>query len=194
MKTVVIGGHSRKVGKTSVAAALIRALPEFSWTAVKISSHWHGQTPADGNCNIHEERSPGNNSDSARYLAAGAARSFWIRVPEKRFDEAMPEIRAVLRSNPFAIIESNGILRYMRPDLCLMVLRNEVPDFKESAGETLRQADGVVVVGQGPASPDWKNKVDQSLAEVPVFITLDPQILPEGLADFVRARLRTRTP
>jgi hypothetical protein len=37
MATVVVGGHSRNIGKTSVMAGLIRALPEYHWTAFKIT-------------------------------------------------------------------------------------------------------------------------------------------------------------
>jgi len=39
---VVVGGHSRNVGKTSVVAGLIAALQELDWTAVKITQYGHG--------------------------------------------------------------------------------------------------------------------------------------------------------
>ncbi|HEX4605395.1 MAG TPA: hypothetical protein VH724_15450, partial [Candidatus Angelobacter sp.] len=48
MALVVIGGHSRSVGKTSVVAGLIAALPEFNWTALKITQFGHGICSADG--------------------------------------------------------------------------------------------------------------------------------------------------
>src|SRR5262245_7461432 len=48
MAIVVIGGHSRSVGKTSVVAGLIAALPEFNWTALKITQFGHGICSADG--------------------------------------------------------------------------------------------------------------------------------------------------
>ena len=41
MALVVVGGHSRNVGKTSVVAGLIAALPEFKWTAMKITQYGH---------------------------------------------------------------------------------------------------------------------------------------------------------
>jgi cobyrinic acid a,c-diamide synthase len=34
MSLIVVGGHSRSVGKTSVVAGLIAALPEFHWSAM----------------------------------------------------------------------------------------------------------------------------------------------------------------
>jgi hypothetical protein len=42
MSIIVIGGHSRSVGKTSVVAGLISALPDFRWTALKITQYGHG--------------------------------------------------------------------------------------------------------------------------------------------------------
>ena len=48
MAIIVIGGHSRSVGKTSVVAGLISALPEFNWTAVKITQYGHGICSANG--------------------------------------------------------------------------------------------------------------------------------------------------
>ena len=39
---VVVGGHSRNIGKTSVVAGLIRKLRDRRWTAVKITQYGHG--------------------------------------------------------------------------------------------------------------------------------------------------------
>ena len=41
MAIVVIGGHSRNIGKTSVVCALIAAMPERRWTAIKITQCKH---------------------------------------------------------------------------------------------------------------------------------------------------------
>ena len=45
MAVVVVGGHSRSVGKTSVVASLIARLPERNWTACKITQFGHGFGP-----------------------------------------------------------------------------------------------------------------------------------------------------
>jgi hypothetical protein len=190
MTTVVIGGHARKVGKTSVAAGLIHAFRQYSWTAVKISSHWHEAPPAAGTCVIHEEKSGGNHSDSARYLAAGAARSYWIRIRDGQIASALPEILPVLRSSPFVIIESNSILRFIQPDLSILVLRCDVDDFKDSARETLRHAHAAITIACESASPVWRDFVRENLPEIPLFAAPDPQILPDGLLAFVKARLQ----
>ena len=45
---VVIGGHTRNIGKTSVVCGVIRALPNWNWTAIKIKQYGHGKCSRDG--------------------------------------------------------------------------------------------------------------------------------------------------
>src|SRR5881392_1714032 len=90
MAIVVIGGHSRSVGKTSVVAGLIAALPEFNWTAMKITQYGHGICSANGEpCDcvtddhtraITEEHDRSGETDTSRFLVAGAQRSLWVRT------------------------------------------------------------------------------------------------------------------
>ena len=86
MALVVIGGHSRNVGKTSLVAGLISALPELRWTALKITQYGHGICSADGvpcDCTtddhtfaVTEERDRSGESDTSRFLLAGAERVY----------------------------------------------------------------------------------------------------------------------
>src|SRR5262249_41207466 len=90
MAIIVIGGQSRDVGKTSVVAGLISALPEYNWTAFKITQFGHGRCSLDGKpCTcatddrcfaMTEEKDPASKSDTSRFLAAGAKRAFWVRT------------------------------------------------------------------------------------------------------------------
>ena len=48
MAIVVIGGHSRNVGKTSVVAGLIAKLPAYNWTAFKVTQFGHGRCSLNG--------------------------------------------------------------------------------------------------------------------------------------------------
>ncbi len=102
MALIVVGGHSRSVGKTSVVAGLIAALPEFAWTAVKITQYGHGICSANGElCDcatddhswaVSEERDRSGESDSSRFLVAGAKRSLWVRTRQGFLAEAMPRL------------------------------------------------------------------------------------------------------
>ena len=155
MALVVIGGHSRSVGKTSVVAGLISALPEFDWTAVKITQYGHGVCSANGEpCDcatadhawaISEEPDRSGETDTSRYLVAGAARSLWVRTEQGRLAEAMPSLRTKIEHSGNVIMESNSVLKFLRPDLYLTVLDPATADFKNSAREFLDRADAVIL-------------------------------------------------
>ena len=190
MTMIVVGGHSRNVGKTSVVAAIIAAWPEYSWTAVKMSSHWH----SDGEdkkaiCRVDEEHDRNNGTDTGRFLAAGASKSFWIRIREGFMAQALPQLMPVLHSNPYVIIESNGIVKHIQPSLYLMVHRYDVEDYKDSARETIRQAHAVIALKYRSTTPAWKGISPDIGSAIPVFPVSDPRFLPQDLIEFIRLRL-----
>jgi hypothetical protein len=114
MAIIVVGGSGRKIGKTGLVCGLIRALPEFDWTAVKITSHGHGRTES-----LWEETSAGQGTDTARYLAAGARRALMVTAAD---DALGPLVQQILRESPppgCIIFESNRVLDHLRPNLCL---------------------------------------------------------------------------
>jgi len=198
---VVIGGHSRSVGKTSVVAGLISALPEFKWTAAKITQYGHGICSANGEaCDcatgdhswaITEERDRSGESDTSRFLLAGAAQVFWVRTEQGRLAEAMPTLRRRLEGARNVILESNSVLKFLRPDLYLTVLNPETADFKNSAREFLDRADAAIL-HETPDSPAWQAVSLKPLAGRPTFrITPPPYVTPE-IAEFVRSSLTSQ--
>jgi hypothetical protein len=164
MSLVVVGGHSRNIGKTSVAESLIAALPHYHWTAMKITQLGHGVCSAVGepcDCAVEldhpyalsEEIAPGS-TDSARFLAAGARRSFWLRTAGGQLGNAVGAIREIVESSENTIVESNSILQFWKPDLYIVVLDFATADFKDSALRYLDRADCIVPVGEG--EPRWR--------------------------------------
>jgi molybdopterin-guanine dinucleotide biosynthesis protein len=201
--TIVIGGHSRSVGKTSVVAELISALREYDWTAVKITQYGHGVCSANGapcDCAtadhtwaISEERDRKGESDTSRFLLAGAARALWVRTEQGRLAEAMPALRKRLDQSRYVIVESNSVLKFLRPDLYLTVLDPATADFKTSAREFLDRATAVILHhGSNPGGSGWQGVSLKSVAERPVFrITPPPYVTPE-IVEFVRTRILER--
>jgi len=197
MALIVVGGHSRSVGKTSVVAGLVAALPEFRWTAVKITQYGHGICSADGapcDCAtddhswaITEERDRGGDSDSSRFLVAGAARSLWVRTRQGLLAEAIPRLRKELSTAENAILESNSVMRFLRPDLYLTVLDLATADFKTSALEFFDRADAVIL-HEGDLIA-WKNISLKPVARKPTFRIRPPEYVTPKLVEFVRARL-----
>ena len=200
MPVVVIGGHSRKVGKTSVVAGLISALPELHWTALKITQHGHeirsanGETDEDATAvelwTVSEETDRSGESDTSRFLAAGAAHSWWVRAQPGRLADAIPRVRQILAGAENAIIESNSILRFLKPDLYLTVLDPQTADFKASAQEFLDRADAVLLhASPSAANPAWKCVSLPPISDRPVFVIQPPQYVTPEIVEFVRKRL-----
>ncbi|PYX52290.1 MAG: hypothetical protein DMG79_01085 [Acidobacteria bacterium] len=198
MATLVIGGHSRSVGKTSTVAGLISALPEFEWTAVKITQYGHGICSANGEaCDcaaddhswaITEERDRSGESDTSRFLVAGAVRSFWVRTEQGRLAEAMPSLRLRLEGARNVIIESNSVLKFLRPELYLTVLDPSTEDFKSSAREFLDRA-GAVILHETKGSAAWQSVSLKPIAARPVFRITPPNYITPEIVDFVRSIL-----
>jgi len=200
MAIVVIGGHSRSVGKTSVVAGLISALPEFAWTAVKITQYGHGVCSANGEaCDcatadhswaISEERDRSGESDTSRFLVAGARRALWVRTEQGRLAEAMPTLRRRIEGEHNVIVESNSVLKFVRPDLYLTVLDPATADFKTSAREFLDRASAVILHAQSETA--WQGVSLKPLAERPVFRITPPPYVTAEIAEFVRGKLQER--
>jgi hypothetical protein len=201
MALVVIGGHSRSVGKTSVVAGLIAALPEYRWTALKITQFGHGICSADGKpCDcattddhfkaISEERDLSGDSDTSRFLVAGAARSLWVRTRQGMLSEAMPDIRRRIAGAENVIMESNSIMGYMKPDLYLTVLDAGQEDFKVSANEFLDRADAVILHRhQNGSAAKWNAVSMDRIAGKPRFLIAPPPYVTPEIVEFVRGRL-----
>ena len=196
MAVVVVGGHSRSVGKTSVVAGLIAALPEFRWTAVKITQFGHGICANGSDCDcasdvhthlIEEEKDRSGESDSSRFLVAGAERSLWVRTKQWMLAEAMPELRRRLTGVQNAILESNSVLQFLRPDLYLTVLDYGNKDFKDSARRFLDLASAVIL--QDDKQPQWDNVSLKLVQGKPTFRIHPPQYVTPEIVGFVRERL-----
>jgi len=205
MAIVIIGGHSRSVGKTSVVAGLISALREYDWTAVKITQYGHGICSANGEaCDcatadhawaISEEKDRSGESDTSRFLVAGASRSLWVLADQGRLAEAMPALRQRIVQARNVIVESNSVMKFLRPDLYLTVLAPTTADFKTSAREFLDWASAVILhQPAGNSGSAWQNVSLKPVAGRPVFrITPPPYVTPE-IVNFVRATLQNQEP
>lgn len=198
MSVIVVGGHSRNVGKTSVVAGLIAALPERAWLAVKITQFGHGICSVNGeSCDcaddehtwtISEERDRSGESDSSRFLVAGARRALWVRTKQGYLAEAMPDLRRELAAAGDVIIESNSVMRFLRPELYLAVLDFATADFKESARTYLDFA-SALLVHQGGGEPAWTGVSLKPAADKPVFPIQPPAYVTPEIVDFVRRSL-----
>jgi molybdopterin-guanine dinucleotide biosynthesis protein len=200
MSIVVVGGHTRNIGKTSVVAGLIAALPDRHWTAIKITQFGHNVCSANGepcDCEtadhtiaISQERSLTSGTDTARYLAAGAAHSFWVRTRQGQLAEAMPRLRALIAGSENVIIESNSVLRFLSPDIFISVLDPSIADFKPSALRYLDRADALVMPASAASATAWGNVAPSLITRAKRFGMTPEKYCSEELVQFVEERIR----
>jgi hypothetical protein len=198
MAILVVGGHSRSVGKTSVVAGLIAALAELQWTAVKITQFGHGICSVNGEaCGcaiaehtvaISEERDRSGRSDTSRFLAAGAQRSLWVRTKQGFLAEAMPSLRKRIEGAGNVIMESNSVIKFLRPDIYFSVLDYQTADFKASAREFLDRADAILLHTSG-TRPQWSDVSLKLLAGKTVFRITPPDYVNTEIVEWVRQRI-----
>ncbi|MGI4852720.1 MAG: hypothetical protein ACRYF4_01585 [Janthinobacterium lividum] len=155
MAVVVVGGHTRNIGKTTLAAQILAATQDRHWTAMKITQYGHNVCSANSeacDCSdpdhpvaVSEERDAASGTDTSRMLAAGAERVLWVRTQQGSLVEAMPRIRKELTLHANVLLESNSVLRFLKPDVYVAVLQPAVADFKASALRYLDRADALFV-------------------------------------------------
>jgi hypothetical protein len=207
-RVIVVGGHTRSIGKTQLVCDLIAAFPGANWIAGKITQFGHGVCAQNGeNCGcapddhtsaLDWELRADTGTDSARFLAAGARRSFWLRTKQGFLAEGLPLLRTALHDSgvetggefPPLIVESNSLLQFLKPSLYFAVLDPSKEDFKDTARSALDRADALVLrgafemaTGEGPA---WLKLPVRLLREKPSVSQREGEPLPEPLQVLVR--------
>ena len=171
---IVVGGQAKDVGKTMLVCNVIATFAELRWTAVKISDHQHDvsgcKLVAEGSgWRILEQVTRDQDSDTGRYLGAGATRALLVQADENAIGEAAAALPPFVSGN--LIVESNRAVEFLSPALFLLVVDAE-SDFKPSARAQLERADGLVWRGtrapaiDKPRFPAVENCLDSRLASL----------------------------
>lgn len=142
---MVVGGSGKDVGKTGLVCAVISALREMDWTAVKITGHDYPSSDEGGDSAgavIREEQRASEETDTGRYLLAGARRALLVT----RVGDEVPiaEIRRAVGADRNVIFESNRIVEFVAADVCLALVGGD--ERKASFDRLLRAANAVVMV------------------------------------------------
>jgi len=210
-RLIVVGGHTRSIGKTQLVCDVISAFPRANWIAGKITQYGHGVCAQNGEncdcapdehvCAINWETRADTGTDSSRFLAAGARSSFWLRTKQGFLAEGLPLLRAALQQAseaggaelPPVIVESNSLLQFLKPSLYFAVVDPAKEDFKDSARAALDRADALVLRGSADsfpaAAPSWTKLPARLLKEKPSVTQREGEPLPEPLHVLVRRTL-----
>ncbi|HKF39585.1 MAG TPA: hypothetical protein VKB21_00790 [Candidatus Acidoferrum sp.] len=222
-RMIVVGGHTRSIGKTQLVCDIIRAFPRTEWTAGKITQYGHGVCARNGEncgcapnehaCALNWETQADSGTDSARFLEAGAKRSFWLRTKQGYLAEGLPLLREAVAEaasttgsprrttsdpspaaeNSAWIVESNSLMQFVRPSLYFAVIDPLKDDFKESAQVALDRAEALVLRGEvGEASPAalWMKLPARLMREKPTVLQREGEPLPEPLRELVHRMLQ----
>ena len=212
-RVVVIGGHTRSIGKTQLVCDVIAAFPRANWIAGKITQYGHGVcaqngdncdcAPTDHVCALDWELHADTGTDSSRFLAAGARRSFWLRTKQGFLAEGLPLLRTAVKEAqtgsygelPTIILESNSLLQFLKPSLYFAVVDPSKQDFKDSARSALDRADALVLRGSqaafSTAVPAWTQLPSRLLREKPSVSQQEGEPLPEPLRVLVQRTLES---
>ncbi len=90
------------------------------------------------------------------------------------------------------VIESNSILRFLRPDLYLSVLDPEDGGLQGVGEVLLDRADAVLVAEGELGRPEWKGVSLKLVEGTPVLAMRPPMYVTDEVVEFVRERLRDR--
>ena len=212
-RLIVVGGHTRSIGKTQLVCDVIQAFPRTEWIAGKITQYGHGVcaqngedcdcSPTDHVCALDWETRADTGTDSSRFLAAGAKRSFWLRTKQGYLAEGLPLLRRAFEEigaeatasaeRRALIVESNSLMQFVKPSLYFAVIDPLREDFKESAQLALDRAQALVLRGRvgadEPPAPLWMKLPAQLMKEKPSVLQREGEKLPEPLWELVHRTL-----
>lgn len=173
----VVGGHSRSVGKTALAVALVRAVGPRPVATVKVSAHRHG----GGHFAIEEDAEPTLATSTGRCLAAGAARAFLCRCPDGHLHEVAALVRVLSSGGYDVVVESNRMAPLVAADLTLFVASSDTPDWKTSSDLCLARADALVLAPGSLVSPRVRGAVEMHRPGLMPVLRFDPTWRIPGL-------------
>jgi hypothetical protein len=136
---IVVGGHSRHVGKTSVVTSVLRQVDAGRWIAVKLSGHNHAMPQTE----------PAHTRQTARYRQAACGSALLLCAPDGNLGPAARSIQRMIAAGRNVIAESNRLVCHCEPDLVLFVIAPGIHDWKASSAACLRKADAIVLHGEG---------------------------------------------
>jgi hypothetical protein len=167
---LMIGSADRNAGKTLFACSVIERLSSQSpIVAIKVTAvdAAHSGCPRggdgcgvcsslDGPYDITEETDPTLEKDTARMLAAGAKRVYWLRVLKSHLAEGIRALMQLTGSDVPLVCESNTLRLAAEPGLFLMLKNRNCEKFKASAQKVAPLADRVITFGgrEFDISPD----------------------------------------
>jgi molybdopterin-guanine dinucleotide biosynthesis protein len=130
---VGIGGPGSGSGKTSFACRLLGALKQGGgWGAIKYSASPIYSSITDDAGTLWQE-----GKDTARLLEAGAEEVLWVQSTEEDREETLELAVGRLSHLRGIVVEGNGAIEVLRPDIVIFIAVNRPQVAKDNAGKVL---------------------------------------------------------
>ena len=165
---LMIGSAETKSGKTELACALLRKFNKNN-NIIGIKITTIENIEEDGLCSeegrdtaftlkqkyvITEEKNEASGKDTARLLAAGASKVFWLRALKDSLGEGIAALLDRTRPEAVSICESNSLRQIVEPGLFLILKRHNSNIWKNSAMRIKKYADSIVTTKAGSFNLD----------------------------------------
>ncbi len=149
---VMIGGNSRKSGKTTMACSIISKLATTQDViGLKVTSIRPGERNLHGNhdqeltddFSILEELNSDSHKDTSKMLMAGAAHVYYIRVSENHKKKALAHFMTKYIKKQIIVCESRSLHEIISPGLFLLMMRLPATNKSKDVTKYLSIADKV---------------------------------------------------
>lgn len=188
---ISVSSSSKKSGKSTVAAFLVRELDaEY---ALKVSKGSHSPSPIVTDPELISRAG----TDTGALVSAGARKVIWVNASEGKLDVELQEAIGMFPPGGVLIVEGNSALEHLPVDFAVFVMTVPFEEFKPSAGAALEKADLVLVDRRGSLAPEPQERLNAALAgKVPgarvMFYSSEAE-LDEALSE-TALMARSRTP
>lgn len=141
---LLVGSTTKKTGKTTLACDIIRLFCKTKdITAIKITPT-DEPFPSQHDFLLTEEKNGTADTDSSRFLKAGAKRAFWLKVKKDSLQKGFNALLKVIGPDSIIVCESTSLRQIVEPGLFLIVKRKQETNLKPSVADVINFADRVI--------------------------------------------------
>lgn len=138
MKIISVTGAHSGVGKTSLAALLLREIEGLS--AIKVTG-----TELFTSITTEDEVISESGKDTAVLKESGAGSVVWVKSTRRDLKECLTQALSMVGNCNGVIVEGNSPIEYIKPDLIIFVMKEDLSGLKASGSKALEKADLIVI-------------------------------------------------
>ncbi len=202
-RIISISGVSSNSGKTTLLCDLLSALSaNDQWEAIKLTrGHYRSCGKDPHACCVSDlldekplvrsgrEETYGFGKDTGRYWEAGATNVHWVIVTDDQVEAGINEALRRVKTDK-VLIEGTSLLKYIKPDSAVMVVRSDHGKIKPSARRALSEGKiDAIFCSDDPNEFDLAELPRELIGALPIYTRAD---LPQ-LIDWLRQRGNNET-